>query len=160
MSSNMTHYMQLLSENQPWNLIIFMLVPVACAETLAITEFIVLFTRNMNGNAKRISKYTGIFSGIYFSIIFIYLIINAVIPLTASMGWRGFSDVVAVSFYLLGIIPFLGLTLLELNMIGKKANENEKLKLHIILVSTFLIVAHIAMVFGMLNPSVISHSGM
>ena len=35
---NMTHYMELLSVNQPWNLLIFMGIPVVLAETLAITE--------------------------------------------------------------------------------------------------------------------------
>ena len=43
---NMTHYMELLAVNQPWNLLIFMAVPVVLAETLAITEFYLLFTRN------------------------------------------------------------------------------------------------------------------
>ena len=42
---NMTHYMELLAVNQPWNLIIFMAIPVVLAETLAITELYLLFTR-------------------------------------------------------------------------------------------------------------------
>ena len=44
---NMTHYMELLAVNQPWNLIIFMAIPVILAETLAITELYLLFTRNL-----------------------------------------------------------------------------------------------------------------
>ncbi|XNQ39111.1 DUF6803 family protein [Bacillus sp. 1P10SD] len=39
---NMTHYMGLLADNQPWNLIIFMAIPVICAETIAITELGIL----------------------------------------------------------------------------------------------------------------------
>ena len=42
---NMTHYMELLASNQPWNLIIFMAIPVVLAETLAITEFYILAHR-------------------------------------------------------------------------------------------------------------------
>ncbi len=39
--------MQLLTENQPWNLILFMAIPVIFAEFIAITElYILLFTRN------------------------------------------------------------------------------------------------------------------
>jgi hypothetical protein len=34
----MTHYMELLAVNQPWNLILFMAIPVTLAETIAITE--------------------------------------------------------------------------------------------------------------------------
>lgn len=39
---NMTHYMELLAVNQPWNLILFMAIPVILAETLAITELYLL----------------------------------------------------------------------------------------------------------------------
>lgn len=152
MQNAMTHYMELLATNQPWNLLIFMAIPVICAETLAITELIVLFTRNLTGKAKAINKATGIFAGIYFLGIFIYLLINAVIPLTATGGWRGPADVIAVGFYLSGIIPFLGMTLLELGVFGRKKDEVGKLKLHAVFVGIFLVVAHIAMIFGMLNP--------
>ena len=46
---NMTHYMQLLADNQPWNLLIFMVVPVVLAETVAVTELFVLFRRAGSG---------------------------------------------------------------------------------------------------------------
>ena len=46
---NMTHYMELLATNQPWNLIIFMAIPVILAETLAITELYLLFSRKFEG---------------------------------------------------------------------------------------------------------------
>ena len=159
MSSTMTHYMELLATNQPWNLIVFMAIPVICAETLAITEFITLFTRDLTGTSKLISKITGIFAGVYFTGVFIYLFANAVVPLTAAGGWRGPFDVVAVGFYLLGIIPFAGLFLLDTGMIAKKKDEVSKLKLHAVFVSIFLIVAHVAMIFGMLNPNLLVSKG-
>lgn len=152
----MTHYMELLTTNQPWQLLIFMAIPVICAETLAITELIILFTRNLAGKAKLVNKVTGIFAGIYFTGIFIYLFINAVLPLTATGGWRGPFDVIAVGFYLIGIIPFVGMALLEVGAIGRKRDEVGKLKLHAIFVGIFLVVAHIAMIVGMLNPSLLA----
>lgn len=157
---NATHYMELLASNQPWQLIIFMAIPVICAETLAITEFILLFSRNFNGTAKKVSKITGIFAGVYFTGIFLYLFTQAVVPLTSSGDWRGPFDVIAVLFYLSGVIPFVGLFLLETGLIGKKRSENDRLKLHAIFVSIFLVVAHIAMIFGMLNPELLSGGGM
>lgn len=39
---NMTHYMELLANSQPWNLLIFMAIPVILVETIAITEFFTL----------------------------------------------------------------------------------------------------------------------
>jgi hypothetical protein len=38
----MTHFMELLANNQPWNLIIFMAVPIVLAETIAVTELYIL----------------------------------------------------------------------------------------------------------------------
>lgn len=154
--NDMTHYMELLAQNQPWNLIIFMAIPVICAETIAITELIILFKRNFTGAARKVNKVTGIFAGFYFLGIFIYLLINAVIPLTATGGWRGTADVIAVGFYLSGIVPLLGISLLELGLISKGKTKTDKLKLHAIFVGIFLVVAHVAMIFGMLNPNLMT----
>lgn len=154
--NDMTHYMELLAQNQPWNLIIFMAIPVICAETIAITELMILFKRNFTGTTRKVNKITGIFAGFYFLGIFIYLLINAVIPLTATGGWRGIADVIAVGFYLSGIVPLLGISLLELGLISKGKTETDKLKLHAIFVGIFLVVAHVAMIFGMLNPSLMT----
>ncbi len=156
----MTHYMGLLQANQPWNLLIFMAVPVICAETLAITELVILFSRNLTGTARKINKFTGIFAGLYFLGIFIYLFATAVVPLTAGGGWRGAADVIAVGFYLSGVVPFLGMFLLETGLIGRKRDDTGKLKLHAIFVGIFLVVAHIAMIFGMLDPSLMQMAPM
>jgi hypothetical protein len=149
----MTHYMQLLADNQPWNLILFMAIPVILAETIAVTELYILFTRNFNGLAKKLNMVSSIIVGTYFIGVFIYLFANAVIPLTQSGGWRGIADVIAVGFYLLGVVPLAGLTLIELGVLKKGAAPEEKLRLHATFVAIFLVVAHIAMIFGMLNPT-------
>lgn len=155
MNTVMTHYMELLATNQPWNLILFMAIPVITAETIAITELAILFTRNLKGGLRALNKFAGIFGGIYFTGVFIYLLLNAVIPLTTTGGWRGPADVIAVGFYLSGIVPLLGMALLDLGIIGRKKDEVEKLKLHSIFVGIFLVVAHVAMIFGMLNPNLL-----
>lgn len=49
---NMTHYMELLAVNQPWNLIFFMAIPIVLAETLVITELYLLFTRKFEGSIR------------------------------------------------------------------------------------------------------------
>ncbi len=54
---NMTHYMELLAVNQPWNLLIFMAVPIVLAETLAITEFYLLFTRKFDGLIYQLNRF-------------------------------------------------------------------------------------------------------
>ncbi len=151
----MTHYMQLLADNQPWNLLMFMAIPVVLAETIAVTELYILFTRNFSGIAKKINSVAGAMVGTYFTGVFIYLLFTAVVPLTTSGGWRGFADIVAVGFYLSGIVPLGGLALLEFGLIKRDSSEEEKLRVHATLVALFLIVAHIAMIFGMLKPIVL-----
>lgn len=152
---NMTHYMALLADNQPWNLILFMAIPVILAETVAITELFILFSRQLNGKLRQINRYASIVGGIYFTGVFIYLMKTAVIPLTATGGWLGAADVIAVGFYLSGIIPLGGMALLDLGLICKAWDDERKLKLHAIFVAIFLVVAHIAMIFGMLDPTLL-----
>lgn len=78
----MTHYMELLASNQPWNLIIFMAIPVILAETVAITELYLLTTKKENSPIKDLSRFAGITGGIYFTGIFFYLFFTTFIPLT------------------------------------------------------------------------------
>ena len=155
MSSTMTHYMELLATNQPWNLIIFMAIPVIFAEFIAVTELYILLGRGQDKKLRQWNKIAGIIIGIYFTGVFFYLLFNAVIPLTTGCGWRGIADVIAVGFYLLGIVPLGGLALMGLGVIGKRNDEQASLRLHATFVAIFLVVAHVAMIFGMLNPTLL-----
>lgn len=153
---NMTHYMELLATNQPWNLIIFMAIPVILAETIAITELYILYTRNFKGTMRLVNKISGIIAGFYFLVVFLHLLSKAVIPITAAGEWRTIIDVIAVGFYLLGIVPLFGITLLEIGAIWRQKSEEWKLAIHAIFVAIFLVVAHVAMIFGMLSPALLS----
>ncbi len=155
---SMTHYMELLATNQPWNLMLFMAIPVILAETVAITELYLLFTRKYTGRVKLINRWASIMVGVYFTGVFVYLFKNAVVPITAMGEWRGIADVFAVGFYLLGIVPLGGLALIELGFLKKGASDEEKLRAHATLVAVFLVVAHVAMILGMLNPEVLGWS--
>ncbi len=155
----MTHYMELLASNQPWNLFLFMAIPVILAETIAIAELYLLYTRNFDGAAAKISRYAGIIAGVYFVGVFAYLFVNAVIPITSGGQWRTFIDVIAVGFYLLGVVPLAGMALLELGIIARKKDRLGKLRIHAIFVAMFLVVAHVAMIAGMLSPAVFKSSG-
>ncbi len=154
----MTHYMELLATNQPWNLIIYMAIPVILAETIAVTELYLLFTKNLGSWVHKLNRYAGMVVGVYFLGVFLYLMNNAFIPITTGGLWRGPADVIAVTSYLLGVIPLGGIALLEFGFIGRGKSVMEKLKLHAIFVGLFLIVAHIAMIFGMLNPELLGYA--
>lgn len=149
----MTHYMELLAVNQPWNLILFMAIPVVLAETVAVTELYLLYTRNYASPIRTINRLAGLLVGLYFVGIFVYLLQGAVLPLSQSGGWRGWIDMVAVGFYLLGVVPLGAIALLELGILGRGRDEHAKMLTHALMVGVFLVVAHIAMIFGMLDPS-------
>ena len=148
---NMTHYMELLATNQPWNLIIYMVIPVVLAEALVATEFFTVFLRGAKDTVwRKWNKWIGIVLGFYFLGIFLNLM-TAVVP---NIEWRGTADILAVGSYLAGVIPLFSITLLELGVIGKGKSENDKMKLHFVLLTVFLVVAHVAMVFGMVDPTI------
>lgn len=154
----MTHYMSLLADNQPWNLIIFMAIPVILAETIAICELYLLYTRNFNGQVKSLSRYAGMFAGVYMLGVFIYLTWTAFIPLSLTEQWRGWVDVIAVGGYLIAALPLIGIGAMELGLIGRDKSEMENLKLHATFVAIFLIFAHIAMIFGMVDPTLFGYT--
>lgn len=152
---NMTHYMQLLAERQPWNLLIFMAVPVVLAETVAITELFLLLRRATRGPLVALNRAASVAGGFYFSGIFVYLMATAVLPLTRDGGWRGPADVIAVGAYLAGVVPLLGMALIDLRWWGRGWTDERRLAVHAGCVAVFLVVAHVAMIFGMLDPTLL-----
>ena len=150
----MTHYMELLATNQPWNLLIFMAIPIVLAETIAVTELYVLHTRDVDGPVRSINRACSVAVGLYFTGVFLYLMTKAVVPLTLDGAWRGPADAIAMGFYLLGVVPLLGLALIDLNIVGRHRKPHEKMAFHATCVAVFLVVGHIAMIFGMMDPTI------
>lgn len=154
----MTHYMELLATNQPWNLILFMAIPVILAETVAITELVILFRGSKHGSVWMLNRFAWIAGGFYFLGVFSYLVVTAFMPITMSGTWRGVGDFIAVTSYLLWVIPLMGMALIDMNILARWRDEKSKLQLHATFVGIFLVVAHIAMIFGMINPSVFGYN--
>lgn len=150
---NMTHYMELLATNQPWNLLRFMVVPVVFAETLVAIEFLLVYYRKTSGALKTTSKVLSVIISLYFTFAVFFPLLFTAIP---GIKWRTAVDFIAVWSYLLGVIPFGAMALLDLGWIGKKKSPDEKMKLHFIWLTVFLIIAHVAMIFGMVNPQIIT----
>ena len=154
---NMTHYMELLAVNQPWNLIIFMAIPVILAETLAITELYLLFTRKFDGAVYYLNRFAGIAVGIYFIGIIYYIVANAIIPITKAGEWRTIIDVIAVFTYVIAGLPLIWIALQELGLVNKALDQMGRLKVHAICVALFLVFGHIAMIAGMADPGILGY---
>jgi hypothetical protein len=147
--------MELLATNQPWNLLIFMAVPIILAETLAITELYLLFTRNFHGWVFSLNRAGGVTVGLYFIGVIVYLMMTAVLPITKAGEWRTMIDVIAVGSYLVSGLPLIFIAMQELGLVNASATQNDKLKVHAICVAGFLIFGHIAMIAGMLDPALL-----
>ena len=148
----MTNYMELLMTNQPWNLILFMVIPVGLAEGLVATEFYKLYLKEEAIDIWRgLNKILGILVGFYFTGVFLYLVTH-VVP---NIEWRGWVDVVAVGAYLCGVVPLLSIALMEVGIIFKNLSQRQKMHRHFLFLILFLVVSHVAMIFGMVDPSII-----
>ena len=135
-------------------------IPIVLAETLAITELYILFTRKFDGIVHTINRWSGIAVGIYFVGIIIYIVTQAIIPITAKGEWRTIIDVIAVYTYIIGGLPLIWIALQELGFVDKNKDREGKLKIHATCVAIFLVFGHIAMIFGMMDPAILGHAGM
>lgn len=156
---NMTHYMELLATNQPWNLILFMAIPIILAETVAITELYILYTRKLEGWVRHLNRVAGIVVGLYFLGIIAYLLVTAVGPITRAGEWRTIIDVVAVGAYLIGGIPLVLIALQDLGLLHARLTAEQRLGWHASYVAVFLVFAHVAMIAGMTDPGLFGYKG-
>lgn len=155
-----THYMDLLMQNSPWNLILFMAIPVILAEAAVIAELWIPHANNaVNENRLRlINRLGGSLCGLAFVFIEIYLITTVFIPLTVSGDWRTWVDFLAVTSYLLAGIPMILLGLMNARVLWRKAIKQSRDKISMILLASFLVLAHVAMIFGMVDPGVAGYT--
>lgn len=153
----MTNYMDLLAANSPWNLILFMVIPVVAAEALVAAEFYALFLgEGKNAGWRSFENKLGIFAGLYFTCVVAYLL-TSVVP---TLQWKGILDQIAVISYLLGIIPLGGIAMMEAGLLWNQASAEKRAKKHFQLLIGFLVISHIAMIFGMVDPTLSGWSPM
>jgi hypothetical protein len=63
-----------------------------------------------------------------------------------------------LGFYLFGVVPLLGIALLNIGALGRNWAAERRLGWQVSFVGMFLATAHIAMIFGMLNPHLLMPS--
>ena len=138
--------MDLLMQNSPWNLILFMAIPVILAETIAITELFLLKSPNAHPTLSKVNRTAGILAGLAFIGIIVYFIPNVIIPLASAGEFRTWIDVVAIFSYILAGIPMILLALLNLKLLFRKVVEQKRTTYAILLLAAFLVLSHIAMI--------------
>ena len=164
----MTQYMSLLMANSPYNLIFFMVVPMVIAETIAITEIVLLFSSKPLLKVQCLNSICTFISGIVMLILGFLFIKELVLPANEQNLWKGWIDYASALLFMVAVVPLVLMSLLQVNLIFRKANKRTKMAVKIVFLSIYLVASHAAMVFGMLDPAlgmsdrpkVIEHSNM
>lgn len=149
----MTQYMSLLMANSPYNLIFFMVVPMVIAETIAITEIILLFSSKPLLKVHSLNSICTFISGIVMLVLVFLFIKELVLPVNEQNLWKGWIDYASALLFMVAVVPLVLMSLLQINLIFRKANKRTKMAVKIVLLSIYLVTSHAAMVFGMLDPA-------
>ncbi len=149
----MTQYMSLLMANSPYNLIFFMVVPMVIAETIAITEIVLLFSSKTLLKVHSLNSICTFISGIVMLVLGFLFIKELVLPANEQNLWKGWIDYASALLFMAAVIPLVLMSLLQVNLIFRKANKRTKMAVKIVLLSIYLVTSHAAMVFGMLDPA-------
>ena len=149
----MTQYMSLLMANSPYNLILFMVVPMVIAETIAISEIVLLFSSKPLLKVQGLNSICTFISGIVMLVLGFLFIKELVLPANEQNLWKGWIDYASALLFMVAVIPLVLMSLLQVNLIFRKANKRAKMAVKIVLLSIYLVTSHAAMVFGMLDPA-------
>lgn len=149
----MTQYMSLLMANSPYNLIFFMVVPMVIAETIAITEIVLLFSSKPLLKVHSLNSICTFISVIVMLVLGFLFIKELVLPANEQNLWKGWIDYASALLFMVAVVPLVLMSLLQVNLIFRKANKRTKMAVKIVLLSIYLVTSHAAMVFGMLDPA-------
>ena len=149
----MTQYMSLLMANSPYNLIFFMVVPMVIAETIAITEIVLLFSSKPLLKVHSLNSICTFISGIVMLVLGFLFIKELVLPANEQNLWKGWIDYASALLFMVAVVPLVLMSFLQVNLIFRKANKRTKMAVKIVLLSIYLVTSHAAMVFGMLDPA-------
>ncbi|CCX90607.1 permease [Succinatimonas sp. CAG:777] len=149
----MTQYMSLLMANSPYNLIFFMVVPMVIAETIAITEIVLLFSSKPLLKVHSLNSICTFISGIVMLVLGFLFIKELVLPANEQNLWKGWIDYASALLFMVAVVPLVLMSLLQINLIFRKASKRTKMAVKIVLLSIYLVTSHAAMVFGMLDPA-------
>lgn len=145
--------MSLLMANSPYNLIFFMVVPMVIAETIAITEIVLLFSSKPLLKVHSLNSICTFISGIVMLVLVFLFIKELVLPANEQNLWKGWIDYASALLFMVAVVPLVLMSLLQVNLIFRKANNRTKMAVKIVLLSIYLVTSHAAMVFGMLDPA-------
>lgn len=144
----MTHYMELMMGS--WQLLVlFMAVPMFLAECYVVSEVLLLLEGQKAGKGLRAFNK---FSAWASAIVILLLALAAGWEFLGVTEWRGWVDETASAAYVLAGLPFIVVALIEGGLLMRHSDAIARGKTCVAAVVAYLILAHAAMVFGMIDP--------
>lgn len=144
----MTHYMDLMMGHW-YLLVLFMAVPMVLAESYVVSEILILLKGEAAGaGLKRFNKWSIYVSAVVITALSLYA--GSVFAGVAE--WRTWIDVVASVSYVVCFLPILYIAAVEAGLVLKNASPVKKGVASVTGVVLYLVLAHMAMVFGMFDP--------
>ena len=107
---------------------------------------------------KKINCVCGVLGGISFAFIAAYFIPNVVVPLAVNGEFRTWVDIVAICSYVIAAVPMILLALLNVRVLWRKADQACRSITRVLLLASFLVFSHIAMIFGMVDPGIAGYA--
>lgn len=144
----MTHYMELMMGS--WQLLVlFMAVPMFLAECYVVSEVLLLLEGQKAGaGLHRFNRFSAWAS----AVVILLLALVAGWDFLHVAEWRGWVDEAASAAYVLAGLPFIAVALVEGGILMRNADAVRRGKACVTAVVAYLLLAHAAMVFGMIDP--------
>lgn len=158
----MSHYFELLTANQPWNLLIYMIIPLGLVVCVAVSELFVLYRKETHGFFKYLNMASGYAATLFFSWVFATLLMSTWVPktLVPSPSWNGLLDFLSFTFYLGCIFPLWGMALTDLPWVDIRKRPERRLLIHACFLALLLIFYALSLALGFLNPSTLPVKGL
>lgn len=144
----MTHYMDLMMGSW-YLLVLFMAVPMALAEAYVVSEILILMKGEAAGAGLKSFNHWSIYIA---AVVITALCLYAGAEFAKAEEWRTWVDVVASVSYVACFIPIVFIAAIEAGVLMKGAPALKKGYSAVAAVVAYLILAHMAMVFGMFDP--------
>lgn len=153
----MTHYGELIMSS-PLPLIVFMLLPMFLVEFYVITKVLLLIGNEIQNSGSivyrlnRISLFAAALTVTVLSVSFFLR------TYTKDYSSRGLIDELASISYSVSFISVLVIFVYEKGLAGKNLDGKKRAKYILCAITSYLVLSHAAMTFGMINPSYFKHN--
>jgi len=122
----LTQLMELLTSNNPWNLILFFAIPLGAGTISGASELFVLYRKETHGPLKTLNIASGWLAAGWFCWVSYTLLTTYWLP----DQWRNAFDFVSMTTYIGLLVPLLGMAIVDLPWVKIRKRPERRLAVH------------------------------